>query len=49
MNIYENNLNNKKCIAFENLCMKILISKGWRVEETPKSADQGIDLITSIE
>ena len=46
---YENNLNNKKGIAFENLCMKILISKGWRVEETPKSGDQGIDLIASIE
>ena len=46
---YENNLNNKKGIAFENQCMKILISKGWRVEETPKSGDQGIDLIASIE
>tara|TARA_B100000963_G_scaffold54827_1_gene43005 strand:- start:222 stop:1082 length:861 start_codon:yes stop_codon:yes gene_type:complete len=46
---YENNLKNKKGIAFENLCMKILISKGWRVEETPKSGDQGIDLIASIE
>tara|TARA_B100000212_G_scaffold329296_1_gene294395 strand:- start:209 stop:445 length:237 start_codon:yes stop_codon:yes gene_type:complete len=29
--------------------MQILISKGWRVEETPKSGDQGIDLIASIE
>ena len=46
---YENNLNNQKGIAFENQCMKILISKGWRVEETPKSGDQGIDLIASIE
>ncbi len=46
---YENNLNNQKGIAFENYCMKILISKGWRVEETPKSGDQGIDLIASIE
>ena len=46
---YENNLNNQKGIAFENHCMKILISKGWRVEETPKSGDQGIDLIASIE
>ena len=46
---YENNLNNQKGIAFENKCMKILISKGWRVEETPKSGDQGIDLIASIE
>jgi len=46
---YENNHNNQKGIAFENLCMKILISKGWRVEETPKSGDQGIDLIASIE
>jgi len=45
----ENHLNNQKGIAFENLCMKILISKGWRVEETPKSGDQGIDLIASIE
>ena len=46
---YENNPNNQKGIAFENHCMKILISKGWRVEETPKSGDQGIDLIASIE
>ena len=46
---YENNLNNQKGIAFENQCMKILISKGWRVEEKPKSGDQGIDLIASIE
>ena len=46
---YENNLNNQKGIAFENQCMEILISKGWRVEETPKSGDQGIDLIASIE
>ena len=46
---YENNLNNQKGIAFENHCMKILISRGWRVEETPKSGDQGIDLIASIE
>jgi len=46
---YENNLNNQKGIAFENQYMKILISKGWRVEETLKSGDQGIDLITSIE
>ena len=47
--IYENNFNNKKGIAYENKCMQILISKGWRVEETPKSGDQGIDLIASIE
>ena len=46
---YENNLNYQKGVAFENQCMKILISKGWRVEETPKSGDQGIDLIASIE
>ena len=47
--IYKNNSNNKKGIAYENKCMQILISKGWRVEETPKSGDQGIDLIASIE
>ena len=47
--IYENNFNNKKGIAYENKCMQILLSKGWRVEETPKSGDQGIDLIASIE
>ena len=34
-------------IAFENQCMKILLSKGWWVEETPKTGDQGIDLIAS--
>ena len=43
------NSNNEKGIAFENLCMQILISKGWIVEETPKTGDQGIDLIASIE
>tara|TARA_Y100001978_G_scaffold200704_1_gene217523 strand:- start:962 stop:1822 length:861 start_codon:yes stop_codon:yes gene_type:complete len=46
---YEKNFNSKKGIAFENLCMKILISKGWKVEETSKTGDQGIDLIASIE
>ena len=43
------NINSKKGIEFENLCMKILLSKGWIVEETPKTGDQGIDLIASIE
>tara|TARA_B100000674_G_scaffold288426_1_gene238937 strand:- start:396 stop:1256 length:861 start_codon:yes stop_codon:yes gene_type:complete len=48
---YKNNknFNNKKGIAFENECKQILISKGWKVEETPKSGDQGIDLIASVE
>ena len=46
---HDSNHNYKKGIAFENQCMQILISKGWRVEETPKSGDQGIDLIASIE
>ena len=48
---YKNNknFNNKKGIAFENVCKQILISKGWKVEETPKSGDQGIDLIASVE
>ena len=45
----ESNINSKKGIAFENHCMEILISNGWRVEETPKTGDQGIDLIASIE
>ena len=34
---YGNNLNKRNGITFENQCMKTLISKGWRVEETPKS------------
>ena len=46
---HDNNHNYKKGIAFENQCMQILISKGWRVEETPKTGDQGIDLIASVE
>jgi len=45
----EKKLSSKKGIAFENRCMQILISKGWIVEETPKTGDQGIDLIASIE
>ena len=50
MNIkYESDFNSKKGIAFEKFCIKILISKGWRVEETAQTGDQGFDLITSIE
>ena len=47
MNI--NILNNLKDMAFENHFMKILITKGWRVEENTKSRDKGIDLIASVE
>jgi len=38
----------KKGIKFENHCMKILKQHGWEVKETPKTGDQGGDLIASI-
>jgi len=38
----------KKGIRFENHCMKILKQRGWEVKETPKTGDQGVDLIASI-
>ncbi len=39
----------KKGIKFENICMQILKSKGWNVEQTSLSGDQGVDIIASIE
>jgi len=36
-------------LKFENYCFQILQSKGWKVETTPLSGDQGVDLIASIE
>jgi len=38
----------KKGIKFENYCMEILKEHGWLVKETPKTGDQGVDLIASI-
>ena len=38
----------KKGIKFENYCMDILKKNGWDVKETPKTGDQGVDLIASI-
>ena len=38
----------KKGIKFENHCMEILKQYGWEVKETPKTGDQGVDLIASI-
>ncbi len=38
----------KKGIKFENYCMEILKKHGWIVKETPKTGDQGVDLIASI-
>ena len=37
-----------KGIRFENKCLQILKSKGWRVEQTSITGDQGVDLIASI-
>ena len=54
LNISENNIlresnyNYKKGIKFENKCIEILKSKGWIVEETSLSGDQGIDIIASV-
>tara|TARA_B100000965_G_scaffold253012_1_gene212894 strand:- start:1774 stop:2658 length:885 start_codon:yes stop_codon:yes gene_type:complete len=44
----ERNNNYKKGIKFENKCMQILQSKGWKVEETSLSGDQGVDIIASV-
>ncbi len=32
-------------MAYENLCEKILNSKGWNISRTPISGDQGVDII----
>ena len=42
------NENYKKGIKFENHCIEILKHHGWEVKETPKTGDQGVDLIASI-
>ncbi len=41
--------NYKKGINFEYECKQILNKKGWKVEETSSTGDQGVDLIASIE
>ena len=46
--IRESNHNYKKGIKFEKKCMQILKSKGWKVEETSVSGDQGVDIIASV-
>ena len=43
------NKNYNKGINFENNCMDILKNSGWKEKETPSSADQGVDLIASID
>ena len=49
-NAPQNKFNNyKKGINFEYECKKILNEKGWEVEETSSTGDQGVDLIASIE
>ena len=45
----DSNNNYKKGIEFEDFCSSILRSKGWKVEITPTTGDQGVDLIASIE
>ncbi len=55
LNILKNNSlkktneNYNKGINFENKCMEILKTSGWKVKETPCSGDQGVDLIASID
>ena len=44
----ESNYKYKKGIMFENNCIQILRSKGWQVEETSVTGDQGVDLIASM-
>ena len=36
-------------IMYENICKKILEKEGWKVETTPVTGDQGVDLIGYIE
>ncbi len=49
-NVWEKtNCNYKKGIKFENKCIEILKSKGWKVEETSITGDQGVDIIASVE
>ena len=45
----KNNENYKKGIRFENQCLEILKQNGWKVQETPNTGDQGVDLIASID
>ena len=45
----ESNYKHKKGIKFENSCMQMLRSKGWQVEETSITGDQGVDLIASLQ
>ena len=46
--LIKRNQNYKKGIVFEKHCMEILEQSGWKVKETPKTGDQGVDLIASI-
>ena len=51
--IDENSITNlnykyKKGIKFENECIQLLQSKGWKVKDTPSTGDQGVDIIASI-
>ena len=45
----ESNYKHKKGIKFESSCKQILRSKGWQVEETSITGDQGVDLIASLQ
>ena len=45
----ESNYKLKKGIKFESSCKQILRSKGWQVEETSITGDQGVDLIASLQ
>ncbi len=44
----ERDHNYRKGLKFENKCLEILKLKGWRVEQTSITGDQGVDLIASI-
>tara|TARA_B100000212_G_C27291751_1_gene497586 strand:+ start:33 stop:902 length:870 start_codon:yes stop_codon:yes gene_type:complete len=46
---HEINEKYKKGINFEVYCCQKLKSKGWKVELTPTSGDQGVDLIATID
>ena len=48
-NKVSSNINYKKGLEFENLCLQKLQSQGWEVKRTPVTGDQGVDLIASID
>ena len=47
-NFSENGINNMSGEEYEIFCQELIIDEGWEVSRTPKSNDQGVDLIATI-